>query len=256
MIMLLLTLSLKGVSAQCIVAHRGFHSADDAVQNSIAALDAAQRAKIDASECDVNISRDGKLIVAHGPEHRSGDSVVRIDQTTFDALRAMPLANGETPPTFDEYLVQASKSSDTKLIVELKSQQNSELESTMTRLVLDELAQRTMQHEVIYISFSRHICSMIAQELPTATVLYLNGDLTPDEAHALAYSGINYHISVLRNNTSWIARAHELGMRVGVWTVNGRDDAVWCIENDIDYITSDDPMMIRDVIQASQQTTN
>ena len=51
-----------------IIAHRGYH-AKNSTDNSISALKNAQDIKVYGSECDLNLTSDGYIVVAHGPNH-------------------------------------------------------------------------------------------------------------------------------------------------------------------------------------------
>ena len=50
-----------------IIAHRGFHATEGAARNSLNALKAAQKAKLWGSECDIQLTKDGEVLVVHGP---------------------------------------------------------------------------------------------------------------------------------------------------------------------------------------------
>ena len=51
-----------------IIAHRGYH-AKNSTDNSLSALKNAQDIKVYGSECDLNMTADGYIVVAHGPNH-------------------------------------------------------------------------------------------------------------------------------------------------------------------------------------------
>ena len=84
-----------------IIAHRGFHATKNSVRNSLSALQNAQDFGAYGSECDINETADGVLVVVHGPMHVK----YNVQQTDFATLRAQALENGEVLPTLEEYLV-------------------------------------------------------------------------------------------------------------------------------------------------------
>ena len=90
-----------------VIAHRGFHAKQGAnsANNTISSLKNAQDLGVYGSEVDINETKDGKLVAIHGPKHH--DYVVQ--NTDFAVLRATPVHNGETLPTFEEYLEQTKK---------------------------------------------------------------------------------------------------------------------------------------------------
>ena len=52
-----------------VIAHRGFHATQNSVRNSLSALKHAQDLGAYGSECDINETKDGVLVVVHGPMH-------------------------------------------------------------------------------------------------------------------------------------------------------------------------------------------
>ena len=98
-----------------IIAHQGYHATKNSVGNSLSALKNAQDAGFFGTEFDVHETKDGVLIVGHGPKH--GPYI--IQDTDFNTLRAHRLKNGETLPTFEECLIQGTKNVATKLIIEI-----------------------------------------------------------------------------------------------------------------------------------------
>ena len=52
-----------------VIAHRGFHATKGSARNSIASLKEAQKLGIFGSECDVNLTKDGEILVVHGSMH-------------------------------------------------------------------------------------------------------------------------------------------------------------------------------------------
>ena len=53
---------------------------------------------------------------------------------------------------------------------------------------------------------------------------------------------------LLEKKKSWIKQAHKLGLTVNAWTVNKEEDIRWCIQNGVDYITTDEPMLVKQII--------
>lgn len=113
--------------AECdnkVVAHRGgSKEAGDAVpDNSIASLDYAMGLGCYASECDIYITADKRVVVAHA----DGDGKIFGHypfEATLDELRAAgTLSNGEVLPTLEEYLDHAMKEgSCTRLWLDIKN---------------------------------------------------------------------------------------------------------------------------------------
>ena len=68
--LILLIAAMIGITASAqykapkIIAHRGFHKSEGAARNSLNALKAAQEAKFWGSECDLQLTKDGEVLVA------------------------------------------------------------------------------------------------------------------------------------------------------------------------------------------------
>lgn len=229
------------VAAQTqVIAHRGFHATQNSYDNTISSLKHAQTLGVYGSEVDINETADGKLIAIHGARHRDIPNVQKAD---FATIRALPLTNGETVPTLDEYLEQGKKSKRTKLIIEVKSHPTPEQESRVVKNILAAVKKHKMRKRVEYIAFSKYVCDELVKYAPRGTqIAYLNGELPPAKCKELGYTGIDYNIHVLKKHPEWIKQSHELGLTVNVWTVNDTATLQWCIDQGVDYITTDNPV--------------
>lgn len=237
---LLLTFATP-LAAQRVVAHRGHHSADGAAENSIAALHAADRDGVAIVEIDVIITKDMEMVVAHGPRHSYDGRSVAIGNSDLQTLRTMPLKNGEAIPILDEYLSEARELPDIELFVEMKIT-GGDIDAVQYFEMVDaKIEEYGLEERTTYISFSREICDLAIAKNKRA--LYLGSDLSPRKAAKLNYTGINYSIKIMRLHPRWIRKAHELGMEVGIWTANNRNDMEWAIRHNVDYITTDNPLL-------------
>ena len=106
-----------------------------------------------------------------------------------------------------------------------------------------------MTDQVEYIAFSLDVCKKILELQPNAIVAYLEGDLPPQTLHNLDIKGIDYKLSELRKHKDWITQAKNLGMSVNVWTVNSESDLREVINDGVDYITTDQPILATQLIE-------
>ena len=235
-----------------IIAHRGFHKAEGAAKNSLNALKAAQEAKFWGSEFDVNLTNDEEMLVVHGPWHPSpdGKTKVHVNISNKADIQALPLTSGEIVPTLDEFLQQGKLSNDTKLIVEVKNQLTPQLETKLVEKIVAKIAEYGLQDNAEYIAFRPWVCMEVARLAPEGTkIAYLNGDLTPAYCKSMGCTGIDYPFAKLKKKKGWIKQAQKLGLTVNVWTVNKDQDIRWCIQNGVDIITTDDPMLVKNIIK-------
>lgn len=220
-----------------IIAHRGYH-AKNSTDNSVSALKNAQDIKVYGSECDLNLTSDGFIVVAHGPNHGTH----HIQSSDIKTLRQQFLKTGEVIPVLEEYLEAVKRKPETKLIIEIKNHATPEKETEIVKKVLKAVKKHKLEEHVEYIAFRQHVCNqLIALGGKDIKVAYLNGDLTPEYCKGLGYTGIDYNINVLKKRPEWIHEAHKLGMTVNVWTVNDAENLKWCVDNKVDFITTDNP---------------
>ena len=200
-----------------IIAHRGFFQSNPPTsENSIQALENAQKLKVYGSEFDVHMTKDGELMIYHDEHHGK----MEIAETNFSDLRKLKLSNGEQLPTLKDYLKQGKKDSSVKLIIEIKPTKSKERENEMVSKVLKTVKDLGLDHQSDYISFSFNICKEIKKQNPSAKVQYLEGNLSPQQIKEEGLDGLDYHYSVFQKNPAWIQEAKALGLITNSWTVN------------------------------------
>lgn len=231
-----------------IVAHRGFWNCEAAgfAQNSIASLKEAQDAGLWGSEFDVHITTDDVVLVFHD-DRIDGARIDTCESACFAEYR---LPNGEKIPTLDEYLSQGEKCSSTVLVLELKKEITPEREDVLVDKCLESLKAHGLldPSRVVFISFSKYMCDRIAREYPAFVNQYLDKDYTPEQLAADGINGFDYNQKVILQDSTLVARAHELGMSTNVWTVNSRKKIARMIEFGIDAITTNEPLLVREML--------
>ena len=249
--------AVLAVSAQYkapqIVANGGFHKhASSGVKNSMSALKAAQKAKFYGSECDVNLTKDGYVLVVQSGWHpnRKAKPKADVQRATKEKMLEIPFANGEYICTLEQYLKRAAKKPATKLVLDLKNQSNPQRETELVECVLDIVTRAGMQNNVEYLADHPWTCFELAKKAPQGSkISYLAGNYDPAYVKAMGCTGIDYNIGKLKKKKGWIKQAHKLGLTVNVWTVNKEADIRWCIQNGVDFITTDDPVLVKNIIK-------
>ena len=236
--------SIQQINRTQIVAHRGYHPGT-VPENSLASLIEAQKLGVYGSEFDVYVTLDNVVVLYHNASF-SGTEVaanskwkgVRPDSKNYDEIKDYQLANGEKLPTLDDYLEQAKKYPDTKLILEIKSHNSSEKNMRAAVACYNAVKTKNMQNQVEYIAFSYDICKKLVELDPNAMVQYLNGDKAPATVLKDGIRGIDYNYGKLTD--AWIKEANDLGMTVNVWTVNNQSQMVDFMNKGVDLITTDE----------------
>ena len=229
-----------------VVAHRGHWKPAGSAQNSIRSLVKADSIGCWGSEFDVWRTADGKLVVNHDGVH---DGVV-IQTSNAKEVTALKLSNGEKLPLLKDYLNTFRKHPNLKVVCELKSHKDAEAERMAVHEILKMTKKKGLEKRVVYISFSLPAVKEFIKYAPKGTeVYYLNGELSPKELKAIGCAGPDYPLYILKGNPSWIKECHDLGMKVNIWTVDKKEDLQWCIDNGADFITTNNPEELQQMLK-------
>lgn len=230
-----------------VIAHRGAWD-DEIPQNSLASLNKAIELQCFGSEFDVHLTKDDVLVVCHDFDFYGID----IESSTYEELLQKQHPNGEKIPTAREYILEGLKQKGrkkTKLIFELKtSRVSEERKMKSAELAVNLVKELKAEKMVEYIAFDFDISKKIMEVDTKAKVSYLNGDLTPEEAKEEGFFGLDYHHNVYKKNPTWIKKAHELGLAINVWTVNSVEDMQYFLNQNVEYITTDQPVRLFELI--------
>ncbi len=222
-----------------VIAHRGEHTGG-ATENSLAALKQAMNSNYFGIELDLWLTTDDVIVVHH-------DGVANgmtFQNCTYQQIKDITLSNGEKLPTFESYLAtfsQLASGSTSKLIVEIKTHNSPTRLYACIDKAMAMIKDAGITDRVEYIAFSFDACKRIHANDPDAAIGYLSGDLEPATVHNAGISSIDYNSGVYSSHPDWIKKAHDLGMIVNVWTVNGEIEMLKFIGLGADYITTDAP---------------
>ena len=238
----------ENVTGPQVVAHRGYWKTEGSAQNSISSLMNAGRIGAYGSEFDVNLTADDQLVINHDFTYKG----FTIRETTLAELRndTLLLANGEIIPTLDEYLEASLQYPELKLIFELKSKGDPEYEATAIRKSIEAFKRYGVKKRIIFISFSLSACKEFARLMPKNRVEYLGGEIAPAELKKMGIDGIDYHHSVFLSRPEWVVEAHNLGMKVNVWTVDEDDDIKRMLLLGVDEVTTNMPEQAMRIIES------
>lgn len=239
-----LIFSISLLAQPKVVAHRGYWRTDGSAQNSITSFQKAAEIGCWGSEFDVWLTADGVPVVFHDATVEG----IRIEDTTYATLMNIRLKNGEFIPTLQQYLTEAQRHPDCRLIFEVKPHRNEKRDFRIAELSVELVNMLGLASRTDYISFSKNACKRLHELAPDAKVAYLNGELSPQEIKDLGWTGIDYNSKVFDNHPDWALEAKQLGLEVNVWTVDG-EEALTRFANmpGIDIITTNDPEILINV---------
>ena len=220
--------------AQQVIAHRGAWK--NSAQNSLASLREAIRLGCYGSEFDVHLSADSVPVISH--DHEIGG--LSIEKSTVAELSRVRLANGESVPTLEAYLREGLRQRKTKLILEIKvSRISPERSLLLTEYCVRLVRKLKARKQVEYISFGLPVCRKIRELDPKAPVYYLSGDIAPGSLPGGIQA--DYPYPAWEKNPGWLPEAHARKQKANVWTVNDSERMHAFIDRRIDFITTDEP---------------
>lgn len=185
-------------------------------------------------------------MVNHDPSYKG----VVLETSWARKSHDQKLANGENLPYLKDYLEEAQKHPNLRLVLELKAHNSNENEREAIRRIVKMVKKYGLEDRTDYITFSKNGFVNLIKQTPKGTdVYYLSGDYVPAQVKFMGGAGIDYSLKAMRQHPEWIKESHDLGMKVNVWTVNSPEDMKWCIDNGVDFITTNDPELLQKILK-------
>jgi len=234
-----------------VVAHRGAYKKNNTPYNSLASLWDAIKLRVYASECDIHITADGKVIVFHDDVFNGLD----IDKSTYSQLKASgKLANGEDLPLFEDYVATVMQGKYTKLWVDVKSldaQYGGDVNSIKAGEAAAEIVRKMKAKYFIEFIAGREevLKKCIAASHGDFPVAYM-GDQTPSSYQSKGYTWTNQTIaSFYPNNAAKITDFKNRKIRVSTFNADDVTTIKWFIEQNVDQICSNNPELVLKVLR-------
>ncbi|KRG13832.1 glycerophosphodiester phosphodiesterase [Lederbergia galactosidilytica] len=228
-----------------IFAHRG--SSGTHPENTLAAFREAIRLGVDGIELDIQLTKDGELVVIHDYTlDRTTDGTGKLlDYTleelkTFDAgIKFSPEFTGETIPTFREVL-SLFQNTDIKLNVEIKKPVKEE--TGIEEKMIQQLEEFNYINRSIISSFNHESLQKVVSinnNLECA-ILYMKKFANPWE-YAAEIGAKALHTYRPETDSKMVAEAQHRGFPVRVFTINKEEDMTRFFEIKIAAIFTDYP---------------
>lgn len=232
-----------------IFAHRGYSGRFP--ENTMPAFNEAFLAGVDGIELDVQLSRDGELVIIHDETlDRTTDGHGYVKDHTLSELRQLDASlvkkeefSGFQIPTFEEYCDWVK---DTPLIT------NVELKTSI--VYYPEIEEKTaemirafhLEDRVIFSSFNHLSIVRMKELLPECPVgaLVENNDLVNAGYYCRKYGFEYYHPDadiLTRENAE---NCQQYGIGINVWTVNDRKTFEKLKEWKVDGVITNDPRLL------------
>ena len=205
----------------------------------MAAYKAAIDDGADGFECDVRITKDNQLLLWHDADmQRVAGSAARIaDSTLSDIKDYYPEAM-----TLEELLILAR---DNKKELAIETKHPVPTGSTVERKVVELLAQEKQVADIHIMSFSWLALEKVRMISPMQSTVALLHDRFSFAMRRFTSAGsIGPGISSLRSNPHLLEDPRNLF----VWTVDDADDMLFCANNGVDVLITNNPSNARSVL--------
>ena len=243
-----------------VVAHRGGAALD--YGNTIEAFENALMNKIDAIELDLHLSSDGILIVHHDPVVLDEEGKeVPIRELKAEYITSVIVGDNQHIPTFKEVLtlIRQKGRYPLTLCIEIKVDEKRQRYPLIEEKVLSALHEFSLIESSRILSFDVdtlitiqnldthiHTCALLSHT-------YLNSiglggaQKVVEDMLLLKVSSVG--IKDLFLTHSLIKSLQEVELDVGVWTVNKKRHMRKFINMNVDFIISDYPLVLHQILQ-------
>jgi len=234
-----------------IWAHRG--SSGFAPENTLPAFKIAKELNVDGIELDVQMTKDGELVVIHDESiDRTSDGSGWVKDFTLAELRTFNFNNGKNGfgfveiPTLRE-VYEMFQGTDYVINVELKT--GVIAYDGIEKKVHELTVEMGMEKQVIYSSFSHTSVLKMQQFVTEEKTAFLFSDGWLDVVEYGKKYGVNALHPALyyQGLKEMVKEAHDKGMKVHVWTVNEEEHALMLRDMGVDAIITNHPGKMREL---------
>lgn len=245
-------------AATILIAHRG--ASYDAPENTVSATRLGFAQNAEATECDIYLTKDGKIIVMHDATTARTTAVSnKISQTNFEELRKLSVGQwgqwkgkgfADKVPTLDELLAVVPDGR--KIFIEIKC--GPEILPELER-VLQRAGKKPEQTPII--TFGYETAREAKRRLPQLEISWLvspekNKPVPPVEdliakARSAGLDGLdlNYGFPIDKEFTR---KVHGAGLKLYTWTVDDPEVARKHVAAGVNGITTNRPQWLRQQI--------
>ena len=234
-----------------VVAHRGAYKKNNVPHNSLASLWEAINLRLYASECDIHITKDEKVVVFHDDVFQGLD----IDKSTYAELKAAgKLANGEDLPLFEDYVKAALQGKYTKIWVDVKTLDNQyggdansiKAGEAAAQIVRDLKAKYFVEFIVGKEAVLTKCITAARGDFPVAYM----GNSSPATYQSKGYTWTNQTIAnFYPDNATKIADFKSRKIRVSTYNADDVTTIKWFVAQGVDQICSNDPELVLKVLR-------
>lgn len=238
-----------------ILGHRG--ASFDAPENTLVSAKLAYAQGADSVECDIYLTKDGKLAVIHDVSTKRTTGVEgNVEKMTMAEIKALDAGSwksakyaGEKVPTLDELLAVVPEGK--RLVVEIKGGASlvPELKASLERA-----GKKSDQIDII--CFNLKTLQAAKKAMPQYAALWLIGykkdkdgnfpdlDKSIADCKAAGFEGLNLSKD-WPIDAAFVKKVHDAGLKLYTWTVNDAVLARKHADAGVDAIGTDKPAVLK-----------
>lgn len=240
-----------------IFAHRGAKA--HAPENTLSAFRLAVKLGAPAIELDAKLTADGEIVVFHDLKlDRTTNGSGLLHTKTLADLKELdagsyfsPQYQGEKIPTLAEVFEAVGQ----QIFINIELTNYVSFKDQLPDKVVALVQHYGYQESVMFSSFNRYALQRARQLNPEIPIglLAQPGIFGAAARSWIGRKWISYqalHPSFMDTKPKLIQKAHQLGKRVHVYTVNLRHDMLRLFQAGVDGIFTDDPTLALDVLKS------
>ena len=237
-----------------IFAHRG--ASGYAPENTLTAIKKAIEMKADGVEIDIQLTKDGKIVVIHD---------WKVDRTTtgrgfvyeldFGYIRSLDAGQwytkdfiGEVVPTLEEVLDILPKD----MILNIEIKDTARKHSNIEEKMLEVLKKYPEKFDNVIVSSFHHDKIKKLQKLEPKLKLALLTDSEFIEIEKYLSTNVlnsySYHPEINLISKKDIEILHKNGIKVFVWTVNKEEDLDYLVKLGVDGVITNYPDIMKELL--------
>ena len=230
-----------------LIAHRGASAV--APEGTRAAIREAIRAQADMVELDVQMTRDGRLVIFHDERlERTTDGSGRLSAARYAQVAGLDAGSWFHPRFTGERVLlvsQALRLIPPRLRINLELKRTSRRRALLRRVT--RLIRWTRQaRRLVVSSFDAALLAPLGRQLACALLCRRHPERSLQHAIRLRCAAWHPHVSVA--TPARIRRAHAAGLKVNVWVVDDPGKARQLLRWGADGIFTNDPARLRGVV--------
>ncbi|HWQ21003.1 MAG TPA: glycerophosphodiester phosphodiesterase family protein [Methanotrichaceae archaeon] len=246
-----------------VIGHRGARSL--APENTLKGIRTAAACKADYIEVDIRLSKDGALVLMHDESvDRTTSGTGNVEDLALEQIRALKIKDTalgrdrasskdrdkgkdssmeiEKVPTLEE-AVALCRDLGLKMVVEMKEEG-----------IEEKVAEELKGAEAIVTSFYHESVRELKDISGLKTGIIISS--LPVDPVDLAVKARADAIFPKRTNPRMFKAAHMRGIEVYPWTINAAAEASWLLRLGADGLVTDDPCMMRSVVDQPLKDTS